>query len=154
MLEQASYCYLLSKPPMLHKYGFHLVLSGDRYKKCDQVAISLSYAKRNLFKCCFFWRIGFCLLLFRSSMQFALIEVPCLFIKELRGAISKTMFISILDSKLYGLRCSFSLCIILYANFLFYNVQSFFHTISVIQVVCSSWVIWFGCKSCVGGPGL
>lgn len=40
MLEQAAYCYLLSKPPMLHKYGFHLVLSGDRYKKCDQVAIS------------------------------------------------------------------------------------------------------------------
>ncbi|XP_050384005.1 uncharacterized protein LOC126800653 isoform X2 [Argentina anserina] len=37
MLEQASYCYLLSKPPMLHKYGFHLVLSGDRYKKCDQI---------------------------------------------------------------------------------------------------------------------
>ncbi|XWS56080.1 hypothetical protein CRYUN_Cryun09bG0055900 [Craigia yunnanensis] len=37
MLEQASFCYLLSKPPMLHKYGFHLVLSGDRYKKCDQI---------------------------------------------------------------------------------------------------------------------
>ncbi|XP_068308297.1 uncharacterized protein [Pyrus communis] len=37
MLEQASYCYLLSRPPMLHKYGFHLVLSGDRYKKSDQV---------------------------------------------------------------------------------------------------------------------
>ncbi|GLT94814.1 hypothetical protein SLE2022_125350 [Rubroshorea leprosula] len=37
MLEQASYCYLLSKPAMLHKYGFHLVLSGDHYKKCDQV---------------------------------------------------------------------------------------------------------------------
>nr|XP_034917288.1 trafficking protein particle complex subunit 8 isoform X3 [Populus alba] len=37
MLEQASYCYLLSQPPMLHKYGFHLVLSGDRYKKCDQI---------------------------------------------------------------------------------------------------------------------
>ncbi|XP_048236072.1 trafficking protein particle complex subunit 8 isoform X2 [Ricinus communis] len=37
MLEQASYCYLLSQPPMLHKYGFHLVLSGDRYRKCDQI---------------------------------------------------------------------------------------------------------------------
>ncbi|XP_050243779.1 uncharacterized protein LOC126692278 isoform X1 [Quercus robur] len=36
-LEQASYCYLLSKPPMLRKFGFHLVLSGDRYKKCDQI---------------------------------------------------------------------------------------------------------------------
>ncbi|XP_062112412.1 uncharacterized protein LOC133823584 isoform X4 [Humulus lupulus] len=37
MLEQASYCYLLSKPPMSHKYGFHLVLSGERYKKSDQI---------------------------------------------------------------------------------------------------------------------
>ncbi|KAG5043966.1 hypothetical protein JHK87_007881 [Glycine soja] len=37
MLEQASYCYLLSKPSMLHKYGFHLVLSGEQYKKCDQI---------------------------------------------------------------------------------------------------------------------
>ncbi|KAE9621728.1 hypothetical protein Lal_00032713 [Lupinus albus] len=37
MLEQASYCYLLSKPSMLRKYGFHLVLSGEQYKKCDQV---------------------------------------------------------------------------------------------------------------------
>ncbi|KAK2968934.1 hypothetical protein RJ640_003621 [Escallonia rubra] len=36
MLEQASYCYLLAKPPMLRKYGFHLILSGDLYKKCDQ----------------------------------------------------------------------------------------------------------------------
>ncbi|KAI7997175.1 Agamous-like MADS-box protein AGL65 [Camellia lanceoleosa] len=35
-LEQASYCYLFAKPPMLRKYGFHLVLSGDLYKKCDQ----------------------------------------------------------------------------------------------------------------------
>ncbi|ESQ41618.1 hypothetical protein EUTSA_v10012466mg [Eutrema salsugineum] len=37
MLEQASYCFVLTKPPMLHKYGFHLVLSGDHYKNCDQV---------------------------------------------------------------------------------------------------------------------
>ncbi|KAL6988129.1 hypothetical protein U1Q18_013876 [Sarracenia purpurea var. burkii] len=37
MLEQASYCYLFAKPPMLRKYGFHLVLSGDLYKKCDQI---------------------------------------------------------------------------------------------------------------------
>ncbi|KAK9072718.1 hypothetical protein SSX86_009153 [Deinandra increscens subsp. villosa] len=37
MLEQASYCYLLAKPPMLRKYGFHLILSGDLYKKCDQI---------------------------------------------------------------------------------------------------------------------
>ncbi|XP_022745163.1 trafficking protein particle complex subunit 8-like isoform X2 [Durio zibethinus] len=37
MLEQASFCYLFAKPTMLHKYGFHLVLSGDHYKKCDQI---------------------------------------------------------------------------------------------------------------------
>ncbi|KAF8081065.1 hypothetical protein N665_0908s0021 [Sinapis alba] len=37
MLEQASYCFVLAKPAMLHKYGFHLVLSGDHYKNCDQV---------------------------------------------------------------------------------------------------------------------
>ncbi|PIN03140.1 Protein with predicted involvement in meiosis (GSG1) [Handroanthus impetiginosus] len=37
MLEQASYCFLLSTPTMLRKYGFHLVLSGDLYKKCDQI---------------------------------------------------------------------------------------------------------------------
>nr|GMD61724.1 trafficking protein particle complex subunit 8 [Ipomoea batatas] len=37
MLEQASYCYLFSSPPMLRKYGFHLILSGDLYKKCDQI---------------------------------------------------------------------------------------------------------------------
>ncbi|GFY97981.1 tetratricopeptide repeat (TPR)-like superfamily protein [Actinidia rufa] len=36
MLEQGSYCYLFAKTPMLRKYGFHLVLSGDLYKKCDQ----------------------------------------------------------------------------------------------------------------------
>ncbi|GFQ01431.1 trafficking protein particle complex subunit 8 [Phtheirospermum japonicum] len=37
MLEQASYCFLLSTPTMLRKYGFHLVLSGDLYKKSDQI---------------------------------------------------------------------------------------------------------------------
>ncbi|XP_038903483.1 trafficking protein particle complex subunit 8 isoform X2 [Benincasa hispida] len=37
MLEQASYCYLLSKPPLIRKYGFHLVLSGDHYKRMDQI---------------------------------------------------------------------------------------------------------------------
>nr|XP_009397412.1 PREDICTED: trafficking protein particle complex subunit 8 isoform X1 [Musa acuminata subsp. malaccensis]XP_009397413.1 PREDICTED: trafficking protein particle complex subunit 8 isoform X1 [Musa acuminata subsp. malaccensis] len=36
MLEQASYCYLLSSPPMLRKYGFHLVLAGNRYYMSDQ----------------------------------------------------------------------------------------------------------------------
>ncbi|KAL1338323.1 hypothetical protein HN51_032996 [Arachis hypogaea] len=37
MLEQASYCYMLCKPSMLRKYGFHLVLSGEQYKKCNQI---------------------------------------------------------------------------------------------------------------------
>ncbi|VFQ62580.1 unnamed protein product [Cuscuta campestris] len=37
MLEQSSYCYLFCTPPMLRKYGFHLILSGDLYKKCDQI---------------------------------------------------------------------------------------------------------------------
>lgn len=37
MLEQASYCYLFAKPPMLRKYGFHLVLCGELYKKSDQM---------------------------------------------------------------------------------------------------------------------
>ncbi|KAG6496189.1 hypothetical protein ZIOFF_044037 [Zingiber officinale] len=36
LLEQASYYYLLSIPPMLRKYGFHLVLSGNRYYISDQ----------------------------------------------------------------------------------------------------------------------
>ncbi|XP_050228133.1 uncharacterized protein LOC126677515 [Mercurialis annua] len=46
MLEQASYCYLSSHPPMLHKYGFHLVLSGDRYKKCDQIKHAIRTYRR------------------------------------------------------------------------------------------------------------
>ncbi|KAJ6790656.1 trafficking protein particle complex subunit 8-like [Iris pallida] len=36
ILEQASYCYLLSKPPMLRKYGFHLVLAGNCYNRSNQ----------------------------------------------------------------------------------------------------------------------
>ncbi|WOK92067.1 trafficking protein particle complex subunit 8 isoform X1 [Canna indica] len=36
LLEQAAYCYLLSNPPMLRKYGFHLVLAGNRYYMSDQ----------------------------------------------------------------------------------------------------------------------
>ncbi|KAG6510362.1 hypothetical protein ZIOFF_028372 [Zingiber officinale] len=40
MLEQASYCYLLFIPPMLRKYGFHLVFSGNRYYISDQISDS------------------------------------------------------------------------------------------------------------------
>ncbi|KAK3004340.1 hypothetical protein RJ639_018256 [Escallonia herrerae] len=52
MLEQASYCYLLAAPPMLRKYGFHLILSGDLYKKCDQTkhAIRTYRAALSVFK--------------------------------------------------------------------------------------------------------
>ncbi|KAG6481496.1 hypothetical protein ZIOFF_058100 [Zingiber officinale] len=41
MLEQASYCYLLSIPPMLRKYGFHLVLSGNCYYISNQSFIGV-----------------------------------------------------------------------------------------------------------------
>ncbi|KAG6533647.1 hypothetical protein ZIOFF_007522 [Zingiber officinale] len=37
-IASCSYCYLLSIPPMLRKYGFHLVLSGNRYYISDQVS--------------------------------------------------------------------------------------------------------------------
>uniref|UniRef100_A0A0E0GUM1 Trafficking protein particle complex subunit 8 n=1 Tax=Oryza nivara TaxID=4536 RepID=A0A0E0GUM1_ORYNI len=36
LLEQAACCYVLSKPPMLRKYGFHLVLAGNSYYISDQ----------------------------------------------------------------------------------------------------------------------
>ncbi|KAJ7523216.1 hypothetical protein O6H91_18G041600 [Diphasiastrum complanatum] len=36
LLEQAAYCYLRSTPPMLRKYGFHLVLAGNRYHVSGQ----------------------------------------------------------------------------------------------------------------------
>lgn len=49
MLEQASYCYLLSKPSMSRKYGFHLVLSGEQYKKCDQIKHAIRTYRSALF---------------------------------------------------------------------------------------------------------
>ncbi|KAL6894210.1 hypothetical protein ACP4OV_008308 [Aristida adscensionis] len=36
LLEQAACCYLLSSPPMLRKYGFHLILAGNSYYRSDQ----------------------------------------------------------------------------------------------------------------------
>ncbi|KAL6638002.1 hypothetical protein ACP70R_025574 [Stipagrostis hirtigluma subsp. patula] len=36
LLEQAACCYLLSSPPMLRKYGFHLILAGNSYYISDQ----------------------------------------------------------------------------------------------------------------------
>lgn len=114
MLEQASYCYLLSKPPMLHKYGFHLVLSGERYKKSDQVLIPKRNAKIRQKGC--ICRQLTCLFLSRLNMQFVHIKMPSLFTKKLHGAILRTMCISISDSKLQQLNadvvsvnCLFSL---------------------------------------------
>ncbi|GJM96846.1 hypothetical protein PR202_ga13716 [Eleusine coracana subsp. coracana] len=36
LLEQAACCYLMSSPPMLRKYGFHLILAGNSYYIADQ----------------------------------------------------------------------------------------------------------------------
>lgn len=36
LLEQAAYCYLRANPRMLRKFGFHLVLAGNRYTICGQ----------------------------------------------------------------------------------------------------------------------
>ncbi|KAM0943615.1 putative tetratricopeptide-like helical domain superfamily, TRAPP III complex, Trs85 [Dioscorea sansibarensis] len=49
MLEQASYCYLFSNPPMLRKYGFHLVLAGNRYYISDQRQHAIRAYKNALF---------------------------------------------------------------------------------------------------------
>ncbi|KAL5974735.1 hypothetical protein ACLOJK_031406 [Asimina triloba] len=37
ILEQSAYCFLCSNPPMLRKYGFHLVLAGNFYDTSDQL---------------------------------------------------------------------------------------------------------------------
>ncbi|XP_039130030.1 trafficking protein particle complex subunit 8 isoform X3 [Dioscorea cayenensis subsp. rotundata] len=49
MLEQASYCYLFSNPPMLRKYGFHLVLAGNRYYISDQRQHAIRTYKNAIF---------------------------------------------------------------------------------------------------------
>ncbi|KAH9302441.1 hypothetical protein KI387_014024 [Taxus chinensis] len=36
LLEQTAYCYLRAKPTMLRKFGFYLVLAGNRYNICGQ----------------------------------------------------------------------------------------------------------------------
>lgn len=42
LLEQAAFCYLLaSKPPMLRKFSFHMVLAGHRFNKAGQKKHSL-----------------------------------------------------------------------------------------------------------------
>jgi hypothetical protein len=37
LLEQSAYCYLRVSPPMLRKFGFHMVLAGNRCTVCSQV---------------------------------------------------------------------------------------------------------------------
>jgi hypothetical protein len=49
LLEQAAFCYLLSSPPMLRKYGFHLILAGNSYYMSDQVQNNSS-PSYNLFR--------------------------------------------------------------------------------------------------------
>lgn len=42
LLEQAAFCYLqASKPPMLRKFSFHMVLAGHRFNKAGQKKHSL-----------------------------------------------------------------------------------------------------------------
>ncbi|XP_020095709.1 trafficking protein particle complex subunit 8 isoform X1 [Ananas comosus] len=49
MLEQAAGCYLLSKPPLLRKYGFHLILAGNRYYISDQIKHAIRAYRNALF---------------------------------------------------------------------------------------------------------
>lgn len=36
LLEQAALCFLRTSPPMARKFGFHMVLAGNRYNLCGQ----------------------------------------------------------------------------------------------------------------------
>ncbi|KAL3692120.1 hypothetical protein R1sor_005771 [Riccia sorocarpa] len=40
-LEQAAYCFLRIAPPMLRKYGFHLVLAGNQYSNYGQKKLAM-----------------------------------------------------------------------------------------------------------------
>lgn len=46
LLEQAAYCFLHSKPGMLRKYAFHMVLAGHRFSKGAQRKHSLRSYKQ------------------------------------------------------------------------------------------------------------
>lgn len=47
LLEQAAYCFLNStKPPMVRKYAFHMVLAGHRFSKASQRRHSLRCYKQ------------------------------------------------------------------------------------------------------------
>ncbi|KAL2621911.1 hypothetical protein R1flu_002116 [Riccia fluitans] len=41
LLEQAAYCFLRTAPPMLRKYGFHLVLAGNQYSNYGQKTLAM-----------------------------------------------------------------------------------------------------------------
>lgn len=49
LLEQAASCYLLSSPPMLRKYGFHLILAGNSYYMSDQKQHAVRVYRNALF---------------------------------------------------------------------------------------------------------
>lgn len=46
LLEQAAYCFLHSKPSMIRKYAFHMVLAGHRFSKAAQRKHSLRSYKQ------------------------------------------------------------------------------------------------------------
>lgn len=46
LLEQAAYCFLHSKPSMVRKYAFHMVLAGHRFSKAAQRKHSLRCYKQ------------------------------------------------------------------------------------------------------------
>jgi hypothetical protein len=39
LLEQAAYCFVWMKPPLVRKYAFHLVMAAHWYHKCNQVPL-------------------------------------------------------------------------------------------------------------------
>lgn len=78
LLEQAAYCYLRLSPPMLRKFGFHMVLAGNRYTVCFQVFPGSHFSFFGLTFCCFKDRrtctirlLSPIVLLYKQVLQFA-----------------------------------------------------------------------------------
>ena len=44
LVEQAALCFLKTKPIMMKKFAFHMILAGHRYNKCSIVRFYLSLA--------------------------------------------------------------------------------------------------------------
>jgi hypothetical protein len=102
LLEQAACCYLLSGPPMLRKYGFHLILAGNSYYISDQVCNN-NFAIMNIVDVD--WNFVEYLLFFskcRNNMLFEYTEMHCLFTNNILGLTSVIMYILML-----GGRCIF-----------------------------------------------